>query len=381
MAIITEARIDLADCHTTLYYFDQAPEKPRLPLAMPEKYIELHRKAESVPQLAYDDAAAPGNPALFLKSLSPAYHKNKYWDRVTGNDDFEMYSGRAWERIIPLAARLKPRVEFSVEYMPGIKVSPIPRVLIYPFGWSAWLSLRVTGKFEIEALAKFLPFILETKVFKIIDENDVAEPELYTVRDLFRSFAKGVRNDAFAGKDTDDYNSNGLIGVTTVMAKYQGSVPADMFENDPTLLRIVKPEGTPPGNAPEYYGVKRGDFEYILAHEDMRFIWFESLMKFLKYEGKNYSRLGCYHNNNFLSMVQARHLLNMQAIATKRKNPSVQMTEMLDNAKNFFDMAPYKNAGLKKFLIDNGIFKSPTPHGREKESGSEGKEPAESPKW
>src|ERR1044072_3251832 len=361
MTVITEAMIDLADCNTTLHYFYQPPETARLPLAVSEKYVNFHHAIAiaDAAKLAYD-VAAPGEPPVLLKNFLPPYHKNTYRDSFTEGSSLYEYCSKAWEKVMPLAIKLKPRVEFACKYAPDMKISPVPKILIYPFGWSAWFSLRLTGKFAIETLAEFLTFIFETKAFKISNEkNGVSEPDLFTVPALFENFAEGVKKDAFAGRDTKNYRSNNLIVVTTVLSKYHGSVTADCFkEPSSSLLRIVEPVGPPPNNPEEYYGTKRNELEYVLARDDMRFIWHNGLLELTKEK----HRIRCYHNNSFLSLVQARHLVNFldRKKEKTQKNPTAELTDLADHAERLLRKPPYKNAGLKKFLIDNNFLDAPS---------------------
>jgi hypothetical protein len=150
---------------------------------------------------------------------------------------------------VPIEVTLKLRIEVVLDTRFNFAVKPIPRVLLYPFGWSTWISLLLVGEHTLAELAEFLPYIFSEKVFKT--SNDSVTPAtghpVLSLRHLFDRVANGMRTDAFGGKETKDFDSQDTVVVTTVLAKHGGSLSLGALSTAEKiyLQRIVKPEGPP----------------------------------------------------------------------------------------------------------------------------------------
>ncbi len=365
MATLTETVIDLADCHTTLYYFFPLGAKPSQPapltLGTAQGYCDLYGTVAAPAPTNYD-SLTQGSPPTLLSKLSPAYRNNKYWKRYLLSGQHDIYQEKVWENLIPIEATLLQRVEFIDDGSFYLSISPVPRVLLYPFGWSAWLSLRITKPHSLEDLSKLVRHIFAEKAFRIISNPALpnAEPQSYTLQGVFDYIAQGVRADAFGGNKTKDFDSQDITAVTTVLKKHGGSLSLGSLSTiaEEHILRIVNPEGpSSKKQLPDY--IFRRDpkemREYIVMNDFKRFVWLEHL---LQPEGRSYEHLRCYHNNTFHSLVQARQLLGLLTASGKQKTMSSPLSELIENAANALENPNYTNASLKEFLQNPAVINS-----------------------
>lgn len=359
MTTLTETAIDLADCHTTLYHLGaQQPAAAPLQLGTEAGYSALYQAVAAPTRVTYGDVSG-GKPGTLMGKLSPVYRKNKYWRRYLGSGDYDFFHESAWGSIIPVEVALSMRVEFIPDARFTFKVSPVPRVLLYPFGWSAWLSLRLTGDHTLGELSGFLQHIFAAKAFRLDPDPapPAQQPSAYTLHEVFNHVARGVRADAFGGNKTKDFDSQELIAGTTVFAKHGGSPslgalkPAEQAE----ILRIVKPDGPAPKGQLIDYVFRRDPDElrqYVVINDHKRFIWLEHL---LVPEGRNYEHLRCYHNNTFHSLIQMRHLFELILMAGKQTVLSDLLKELVQTAITNLETPNYANASVKEFLKDPAV--------------------------
>src|ERR1039458_5947191 len=137
---LTETRIEIADRHTTVYYLSgKDPNIMPLPLR-PRTYAEFCRRLEGR-SVAYATVTG-GREGQVINKMCAAYSREKYWRRYL---DQPPNAFLVWDEGLPFVATIKPRIKLVTPSSVEASVSPIPRVLIYPFGWSTWISIRVNG--------------------------------------------------------------------------------------------------------------------------------------------------------------------------------------------------------------------------------------------
>lgn len=192
--MFTRAIIDLADCHTTLHYLHEVPpaEVP-LNIGTKESYQNLYHQLAAHRRLDYDQAGT-GRAGSILKRLQPGYSRDGFWHWYLGSGNYESYPNRAWDNLVPIEVSLSIRVKCRAEAQFGCKISPIPRVLLFPFGWSTWISLLITGDHSLGSLSSFVQCIFRDRVFEV--SNSVSP---LTLRRLFSLLSEGIRTDAFGG--------------------------------------------------------------------------------------------------------------------------------------------------------------------------------------
>jgi hypothetical protein len=348
MATLTETVIDIADRHTTLFYLDATPPiGAPLPLGGEAPYCALHRRVATPPRVEYGDVAGGKAPAI-LGRLTAPYVDNRYWHRFLGNSAIEAYPDDAWQQQLPVITGLTKRVV----YVPGsglsAKVSPLPRVILYPFGWSTWISLRLVGAHTISELSTFLQQLFASQALCY----EGGSGEAFSAPTFFKEVARNVRADAFGGAKTRDLDPQDVAVVATVMAKHGGSPALGALggEDQKELLRIARPYGPPP-NDPftdhVYRLVPGNDLEYLIHDKHGRFIWVEHLLEPIDWK---YRHLRCYHNNSFTSLVHAWQLHGfLDAVA--RQRPLTQLAyDMAQNAGGALESPRYKCASLVQYL-------------------------------
>jgi hypothetical protein len=361
MPTLKETKIELSDCHTTLYYFGVSKPNPApLPLGTEESYVKLYETVAAPMRITYDDVS--GQAGVILEKLSPAYHKNKYWETFFAGVPYEAYAQNAWQFVLPIVCSLKTRIEFIPDKEFNFAVRPIPRVVLYPFGWSAWLSLRLMGSHTLDQLASFSASLFTRRCFRLdpdpapLDE----QPSAYSVRDFFRHVAAGVRADAFGGMKTLSFGPQEPVSVTTVLVK-EGGRPAlgGLLGDLPNvLLRLAKPEGPPSGGDLEDHVHRlydEDDTTYVVMEKYGRFTWMERQLK--NPVGQNYAHLRCYHNNTFNSLLHARHLYQLLTQAARLEKLTEPLSTLTKLASFYLSSASlyYENASLREFLRDAAV--------------------------
>jgi hypothetical protein len=347
MSTLTETIIDIADRHTTLHYLgDRPPAVKPLPLGTAEDYCALHRRLARPPRTEYADITA-GRTAAVLGRLSPGYADYKYWHRYLGTSVIQTYPEDAWQRFLPFDAGVTTRIAYVPDPGLNVRVSPIPRVLLYPYGWSTWISLRILGEHTVADLAAFLKRLFTAGAFRY----QTGAPA-FPLGTLFGDVAAGVRVDAFAGDKTREVDAGSYAVVATVMAKHGGSpaLGALSVAEQTQLLTIARPYGPPPKDpfAQRVYRLQPGsDLEYIVYDKHGRFLWVEHLLEPI---GRNYEHLRCYHNNSFTSLVHAWHLQGLLEAAAQQTPLTRTVFDLVQAARAALEGPRYKCASLVQYL-------------------------------
>jgi hypothetical protein len=349
--ILTETVIDIADQHTTLFYLKKKSKDSPLPFTRANGYNSLHKSIAGKGRDFSD--VHPQDQAQTLKRLSPAYANYKYWSRILLSDQVESYAQRAWADLLPITASLIPRIDILKAPKVNCRVTPVPRVTLYPFGWSTWISVRILGAHTIDELAEFVESTFNSPVFQF-----AASKSPVTLEQAMRQISDGVRADAFGG-DVNDKMPSELTLVTTVLAKHNGSpsvAAAGAYE--PALRRMINPKN--PLSTKKFadlaYRFDPNDpFEFMLNDDHLRFIWLEHL---LNPDERNHKLLRCYHQNSFRLLVHARHLLGLMNEAVTQKVRTVPLLELVDGAVRFLDEPVFRNASFVAFLDDPKVDKS-----------------------
>jgi hypothetical protein len=348
MSTLTETMVDVADCRTTLYYLSKnPPAQAPLSLGTRDGYEELHETVRGDGTTGYVDLT--GTAGTIINRVFHAYRKkSKYWTRFAGDDGFPIFNVKPWDRILPLEVSLLSRVEFVNDGTFKFKVSPVPTVLIYPFGWSTWLSLRLTSAHTISDLSRFVQYVFNGKAFK------VNGGQALTLREYFTTVGAGIRADAFGGdKNANISSSQQFVLVTTVIAKHGGTRVLKLLtpEEQLEMLRIVKPEGPPPKkdfNSYVYPASAKDPLQFVIMNDLSRFIWLENLLQSV---GQNRVWLGCHHDNTTRSLIHALQLHRLISVSSGNKQDlPAQLLELLETSKQQLSSPGYKNLSLRVFL-------------------------------
>lgn len=364
--VLKQTIIDVADCHTTPYYFGQQEPTPApLPFSNKDKYVGLYKKVGVPKGLAYSDVRN-GTAGVVLNRLKPAYHLNKYWRWYMRARDIALFPEKAWSRMLPLECSLLPRIDFIATPKFQMRVSPHPRLLLYPFGWSTWVSLLLNGEHTLDDLAAFVSHISTANIFRL---NPPVQMKDLSLRSFFDQVAEGVRKDAFGGAQTNDQDFQQISIVTTVLAKRRATYSLDGMspDNQKLILQIIKPEGPSPKGAVKEYALLRKSgqpTEYVVTSDYNSFIWMENLLDPVD---RNHEHLRCYHNNTFHSMIQARHQYELLLAAGEvLSSPGTDLIKMaIEELKaptqdKGISSDNYCNLNLVKFLESSKVANAST---------------------
>jgi hypothetical protein len=352
-AKIGVSMVGVADCHTTLYYLANPPAAAALPFASESDYNALHENLGTAARKLED--LRSGYSAKMLKDITPAYKNNKYWRKATGLDDLATYWMSAWSNLLPLQCSLLEKIEIESGGL-NVKVRPKPSVLLYPFGWSTQVNIRLTGEHSLETLSKFVVYLAKDKCIRVL-AKDGTKSNLLSLPEYFSRVAIGVRADAFGNNQTGDKSAKDLIYVTTVLQKTGFSPTSNPDEDEKTvMLRIISPEGALPSGSLSDYLYQRNSQEprdFVLFRKNGRFIWTEDLLDTA--DQQNRIRLECRHHNSLRTMAHAQHLCDL--IKRVLPNPvnsksglSNPLLALISEAANQLSSPGYENASLIAFL-------------------------------
>jgi hypothetical protein len=337
MPVLTETIIDCADRHTIFAHFaETAAASPASSLTSGESYVRLHERL-----LAREVADTWG-----FRRLRPAYEDNKFWHRALASRLVQTYPTMAWRRSLPLVGDFSVRAEHIAEPGQAFRVSPVPRVMIYPFGFSAWVSIRVLGDHTLQDLADLVQGLFAKKAFDV-----PAEKTRMTVVDLFDRIASDVRRNLFGNPTISDLDTQDVAVFTTVLAKHGGSpaVGGMSAADEGNILRLVRPTGLPiKGLEHHVYRMSTSDpLEYLIFDDYGRFIWLEHLL--LPHE-RNREHLQCYHANTFRSFMQAWHAHGLLHEALRVKERKEEISQLMAAALTWLDEPNYRNASLREYV-------------------------------
>jgi hypothetical protein len=346
--------VDLADRHTTLVQWDK---KLSGNLAMDlgdwGVLLDLHEQLKQKYKIDYSSFVKNGNGKI-LKKMYPAYTANKYWKYILQSDGTIHLPTVLANYALPLRASILPRVECDPGGAFPWKVSPVPNVLLYPYGWSTWLSVLITGDHDLVSLASFITAMFEEKVFRMSPGGKAMR-----LTEVFETISAGVRADAFAGPNTADQSSPDALLVATVLEKSAGILPKLGLtqEQKAALGRIVRPEGPPDNAAFESHldDMAGGDpnLNFIYADQLGRFLWSQRLLKPI---GRNQKDLRCYHDNTFRCLNQAwSHLGLIDLYMSTGDKDNARLKSWVKKSIESLRNPTYKNKSLKRFLQEGQV--------------------------
>jgi hypothetical protein len=348
MATLTDTRINLADRHITLFHL-QAPQPPAkpMPLGDPAAFEKLYPTIDGKPTKY--SVASGGKPGKILNELFPAYSKAKFWTRYLQT---RPNPSIAWQEGLPLKATITRHLEIVPVAGFGAKISPRPRIFLYPFGWSTSLDIRITGDHTISDLVTLTKHLFNEKAFQFDGTNGPI-----SLQNLLQTIAEGVREDAFGGGSTKDLEASELAVVITVIDKHSGSpaLGALTEQEKQELMFLVRPEGAPSSqsfdslvlhfspNDDAYY-----DLNYMVIDRSGRFTWMEKLLK--SEQSREHERLECYHHNSVFALIQAAQFAALLNLSKKAKKPPDRLQELFDLATDRLNDPPFRNASVRAFL-------------------------------
>lgn len=312
MTTLTKTRIDIADRHSSLYFFKKKPGDPD-PLGMggSTQYQALYKTIAQGHGAQYQTLTT--KPGAVLAKLVPQTPDDpdkplKYWLWYLGRGPAP---DEAWAEAIPLLAVPNHRLEILLpaKFPAKAKVSPVAQIVLYPFGWSTWISFLIKGAHGLEDLASLVTHVFQQNAIQI---SGAANP--VSLSAYFALVAKGVRADAFGGALTRDRTEVAPVCITTVLEKNSGAPGVGGMgpPEEGQLQSLVRPQGPASDKLAaqifQYKKSKRPDLNYLLSDQMGRFLWKED---YLDPSGPNQMRLECYHHNSLRSLLQAWHFYGL----------------------------------------------------------------------
>jgi hypothetical protein len=351
---LTETVVDIADHHTSLFYLQKnSPTGYSLPFADPNQYNKLHQDMYDKGRIDFSSLRQNYQPRI-LKSLSAGYDNYKYWRCLLLSDQAHNYPKRAWRDMLPITGKVIPQINLVKDAAFNFRVLPIPRIVLYPSGWSSWLSLRILGSHNLDQLASLLQKLFTTPAFQLANNTNAV-----SLQNVMTSLGDGVRSDAY-GDDPSDVALPEPTLVTTVLAKHHGAYSVGDPQNEPLLSRIIAPStGLSHKKFEEavyrFAQHNNDPLEYMVVKDYSCFVWMEH--RLIPSE-INRQKLRCYHQNTFRLLVHARHLLALMNAAVKQKKKPVRLIELITSSIEFFEQPKFSNASFFVFLKDPTISKT-----------------------
>ena len=355
--VFTQTKIEIADFHTTLFHFSGHPQTASvLPINTSSAYCDLYGKVFAAGKTGIDyQTAAQGRAGSIFDKLYSYYKKDKkknFWGTYVPYDYRVACVMHAWDNFIPFSVSLLPKVKYLPVDKSGFKVSLLPRVLLFPFGWSTWLSFLIRGDLSLNGLSSLIKRVFEEDVFSLPDINTPLN-----LQDLCDYIAKGTRADAFADLETGDKIGSEFMDIVTVLGKRAGSLSCKAWfdEDKLALQRIVRPR-----HSPSHAGFKVNKIiednndNYIAWDRFGCFIW---LYHLLGGGSGAYEKLECYHRNTFNAFLLAWHqiLLLQEGMDKLDAQKMPELNKLLRQAKDILSRRPYGNAGLRLLVQDKYV--------------------------
>lgn len=359
--MFAKTRVEIADFHTTLSYFDKTQQDAGvLPLGTQSSYGDLYQRVCVQPRgLEYREASGGKAGKVFLR-LEPFFTYDNFWIRYLETREYSMYPLLAWEYQVPLQVSLSSRVEYIPDPRFPCKVSPIITVVLFPFGWSTWLSLLVTGDHDLMSLSSFVEHVFNDMAFKLS-----GNPAELRLERLFKSIATGTMSDAFKGRATRERTILESLVTVTVLGKQRGTLASGGLspKAEQALQRIVRPTGVPGYSAFQKQvhklNIKPEDdplYHFMFTDDFGRFTWYRRLLEGNKWDLKH---LECYHNNIFRSFLLAFHQIRLLESALRvRKELQPELHRLVEYAVYNLKDPTYRNKSLKYLFEREDVKKT-----------------------
>jgi len=342
MSILTETMIDMADRHVVLGPFQVKKQAGPFEIWKKKSYVALHRQLFDMGAIPWPKSAGP---SAGLKRLRAGYEDHKYWQRLLSSAFPQSYPTFAWQESLPILATADVRFDFPTTTSAAYRISPVMRAFIYPFGWSVWLSLRVTGEHSLQDLNSLVQSLVSAK--PLVTGSPSKKVGL---KEALTSVGAGIKSAVFGG--ANDVDTQDVLIVTTVLAKHGGSPsPGGMSAADQgSILRLVRPTGPPLTSLHGHiYQLNAAStpLEYIVYDEHGSFIWLEHLLDPIDL---NHAHLRCYHNNTFRSLTQAWHMQGLLERGLQLPKLPAALKELMSTARRQLLSPAYENASLHEYL-------------------------------
>ena len=321
-----------------------------MPFGAEQPYDAFHVAVSKSGKQPYD-AAVPGRKAVLIDKFAAPYYDNKYWRRFFRRAPNPQV---AWRNLAPISCSIQPRISVLPPTGFTAKISPSPTVLLYPFGWSVWLRLRILGDHTLDQLSALVEHLFAGDAWS-------AGGLTKSLVQLLDLISTGICQDAFDGPNTDFEETPDRAIVTTVLAKY-GLSPAIhglTTEQEQQIKRIVRPSGAVAKQEIAQMAVPLAeviDVDYLIADGFGRFIWMNHLLESGSPEdSRNYRWLNCYHANSLVCLLHAWQLAALVSAAAALTTPPPRLTQMVAVAKDQLQNPRFTDASVRAYLQSDEV--------------------------
>lgn len=340
MLTLTHSRLDFSSSSTVVEHLKRGAGGA-LPLDGEERYRDLWLKVGTSKPFS----EITGREGRVLGRLNAASHVGQYWSRLFETNVFPDRAKQCWLLAVGIEGELKSFFELDPEALAAYdlnlkaQVSIKPRLLLFPFGWSLWLSVRVVGQHSLSELASLLHALLKRHVFRVLNGPE----NLLDMSGLSDLIGPGLWEDAFLGADTNERRDQESLSIATVLEKFGGAPPKNSASTQFTkpLSSIIDLSGS---ELPSQYAdsLPKGSnpsLDYLLGKDLHYFIWAEHLLTPFENPGIAFSRLRNYHNNTFRALNHARHLQRFLARLPEIERMPPELLRLAENACDLLDPA------------------------------------------
>jgi len=351
-----KTRIEIGDFHINIDNFLQEPYIiPPLNVFTPDSYSTFCESLMEAGTTGLDyQKVSNGRQGKIVKKFYMYYKSDSFWRKCAPGFSNNNYAWKAWSSFIPVKTTISTRIVYAPENREQYKVSVAPKVFLFPFGWSTWLSFFVAGPHDLQDLSVLVKSIFNDPVF-IASHSQTP----LGLNSIWTDIASKIHDDIFGGEERYIRNPDETFVITTVMGKGAGSLSCRALDPDtdqPALHGIIDPWSSAVSKISQeniYVRKNESVFDFLVRDKRGFFNWQYHLMDGQKI---NNNKLDCYHRNTFISLMLAK--LQVELLKTKIENREKFIPEfdtILENALVTLKDKPYKNASLLFFLGTDDI--------------------------
>jgi hypothetical protein len=357
-AKFNKTRIDIFDFHINVDNFLlDSHYTPPIEIFTEDSYATLCFNIDCYRDMGMGfSLATKGRSSVIINKLYNFYKNKPFWNQYELGLSKNNFMEKAFLNFIPISTSLIPFINLKPNNRAGFTTRLSPRVLLFPFGWSTWIDILVTGDHGLESLASLLKGVFTDAIFSL-DSNITYQ----RMEDVLVDFTDKIRDDVYGGNDRCIRNLQEKFIITSVLGRSAGYLSCDALDSDtddPFLHTIINPGNSTHGSLSQKHifpGKKGEPSLNFLAWDKCGIFNYQNDL--LNGPKENLNRLECYHGNTWKSLVLAklqRELLEVKIQSSDKKFTAVFDT-LLKNALHKLETLPIRNASLRHYLESDEV--------------------------